>query len=374
MLTHRKLNSCRAVSRTGLLLIGLALLVGNAAGVEAQRLWTEQAPGQTALPALQQLNDALLDLTEQVLPAIISLQVRSNKGTAPNLPPNHPPVPDPSVPITGSGFIIKSNGLAITNRHVVDGDKAGDGEEEIYVRLFDGTQTRAKVLGRDPVGDLALLQIETETPLPVVPLGDSDALRVGEFVVAIGSPFGFEHSVTFGMISGKRRNFLRSSVVGGYLQTDASINTGNSGGPLVNMRGEVVGVNTATIRRGVMGFAIPVNAVKALLPQLHDYGRVKRAYLGVRIDPIDRDKIIRLGLESPRGAYVHEALNGQPAQRAGIASGDIIIGFDGREVNSPFDLQTAVAASPVGKKVRIEFLRQQERQTVELALGEMPEN
>ena len=133
-------------------------------------------------------------------------------------------------------------------------------------------------------------------------------------------------------------------------------------------------MNTATIRRGVMGFAIPVNTVKALLPQLHDYGRVKRAYLGVRMDPIDRDKIIRLGLESPRGAYVHEALNGQPAQRAGIASGDIIIGFDGREVNSPFDLQTAVAASPVGKKVRIEFLRQQERQTVELALGEMPEN
>ena len=368
MLTHRKLSPRRAVSRISLLLIGLAFLSAGAAGVEAQRLWTEQAAGQTAPPALQQLNDALLDLTERVLPAIISLQVRSDKSAPANLPPNHPPVPDPSLPITGSGFIIKANGLAVTNQHVV-GDK-----DDVYVRLFDGTQTRARVLGRDTVGDMALLQIETETPLPVVPLGDSDALRVGELVVAIGSPIGFEHSVTFGIVSGKRRNFLRSSAVGGYLQTDAAITTGNSGGPLVNMRGEVIGVNTATIRRGIMGFAIPVNAVKASLPQLHDYGRVRRAYLGVRIDPLDRDKIIRLGLESPRGAYVHEVLSGQPAQRAGIAIGDIIVGFDGHAVNSPFDLQAAVAASPVGKMVRIELLRQQERQTVELALGEMPEN
>ena len=140
------------------------------------------------------------------------------------------------------------------------------------------------------------------------------------------------------------------------------------------MRGEVVGVNTATIRRGTMGFAIPVNAVKASLPQLHDYGRVRRAYLGVRIDPLDRDKIIRLGLVSPRGAYVHEVLIGQPAQLAGIAIGDIIVGFDGVEVNSPFDLQAAVASRPVGKMVRIELLRRQQHRTIELALGEMPDN
>ena len=368
MLTHRKLNFCRMLSRAGVPLIGLAFLAASAAGVEAQRLWTEQTAGQPALPTLQQLNNALLELTEQVLPAIISLQVRGERGAAPDLPRNHPPVPDPSMPITGSGFIIKANGLAITNQHVVQG------RQEIHVRLFDGTQTRAKVLGSDTVGDMALLQIETETPLPVVPLGDSDALRVGEFVVAIGSPFGFENSVTFGMVSGKRRNFLRSSAVGGYLQTDAAINTGNSGGPLLNMRGEVVGVNTATIRRGAMGFAIPINAVKATLPQLHDYGHVKRAYLGVRIEQLDGDKIDRLGLESPRGAYIHEVLKGQPAQQAGLAIGDIIVGFDGREVNSPFDLQTAVAASPIGKTVRIEFLRQQRRQTIELALGEMPDN
>ena len=368
MLTHHKFNSCPMVARTCCLLMGLAIVVSFAARLEAQRLWTEQPPGHMALPALQDMNDALLAMTDRVLPAVISLQVRGENRAASDLPRDHPPVPDPSLPITGSGFIIKANGLAITNQHVVE-DK-----EEVYVRLFDGTRTRARVLGRDAMGDMALLQIESETPLPAVPLGNSDALRVGEMVVAIGSPIGFEHSVTFGIISGKRRNFLRSSAVGGYLQTDAAITTGNSGGPLINMRGEVVGVNTATIRRGTMGFAIPVNAVKAALPQLHDYGRVKRAYLGVRIDPIDRDKIISLGLQSPRGAYVHAVLSGQPAQRAGIAIGDIIIGFDGVEVNSPFDLQAAVASRPVGKMVRIEVLRQQQRRTVELALGEMPDN
>ena len=368
MLTERKFNPCSITARACSLLLGLAIFVICAAEVEAQRLWTEQPPGHTALPALQDLNDALMAVTDRALPAVISLQVRGEPRPASDLPRDHPPVPDPSLPITGSGFIIKANGLAITNQHVVEN------KEEVYVRLFDGTRTRARVLGRDTLGDMALLQIESETPLPALPLGDSDDLQVGEMVVAIGSPVGFEHSVTFGVISGKRRNFLRSSAVGGYLQTDAAITTGNSGGPLVNMRGEVVGVNTATIRRGTMGFAIPINAVKASLPQLHDYGRVRRAYLGVRIDPIDRDKIIRLGLESPRGAYVHEVLNGQPAQRAGIAIGDIIIGFDGDEVNSPFDLQAAVASRPVGKKVRIELLRQQQRQTVELALGEMPDN
>ena len=368
MLTDRKFSSCPLMARTCSLLLGLAIVVGCAAAVNAQRLWTEQHPGRATPRALQDLNDALMAMTDRVLPAVISLQVRGETRAASDLPRDHPPVPDPSLPITGSGFIIKANGLAITNQHVVE-DK-----EEVHVRLFDGTRTRARVLGRDVLGDMALLQIESEKPLPVLPLGDSDGLRVGEMVVAIGNPIGFEHSVTFGVVSGKRRNFLRSSAVGGYIQTDAAITTGNSGGPLVNMRGEVVGVNTATIRRGTMGFAIPVNAVKASLPQLHDYGRVRRAYLGVRIDPIDRDKIIRLGLESPRGAYVHEVLSGQPAQRAGIAIGDIIIGFDGDEVNSPFDLQAAVASRPVGKKVRIEILRQQQRQTVELALGEMPDN
>ena len=368
MLTDCKSSSCARMARTCSVLLGLVILATFATVVEAQRLWTEQPPGHSALPALQEMNDALLEMTAKVLPAVISLQVRGKSAAPSDLPRDHPPVPAPNMPINGSGFIIKANGLAITNQHVVE-DK-----EEVFVRLFDGTRTRATVLGRDAVGDMALLQIESETPLPVLPLGDSDALRVGEMVAAIGSPLGFEHSVTLGVLGGKRRNFLRSSVVGGYLQTDAAITTGNSGGPLVNMRGEVVGVNTATARRHGIGFAIPVNAVKAALAQLHDYGRVRRAYLGVRIDPIDRDKIIRLGLESPRGAYVHEVLNGQPAQRAGIAIGDIIIAIDGDEVNSPFDLQAAVASRPVGKKVRIELLRQQQRQTVELALGEMPDN
>jgi serine protease Do len=270
--------------------------------------------------------------------------------------------------VTGSGFIIRADGLALTNYHVIEDSK------RIDVLLHNGQETSATVLGRDPVGDLALLQIVTDTPLPVVPLGSSEALQVGEFVVAVGSPFGFNHTVTFGIISAKRRNFLRSGLVGGYLQTDAPITSGNSGGPLVNIGGEVVGINTATIGRGELGFAIPIDAVKAMLPQLHDTGHVTRGWLGVRIRPIDRDRAQNLGLDSRRGVYIHDVVHDQPAQRAGLAAGDVIVRFDGHEVATPFDLQSAVAATPVGKSVQIEFLRQHVRQTVELALGTMPED
>ncbi|GIX47499.1 MAG: hypothetical protein KatS3mg131_1710 [Candidatus Tectimicrobiota bacterium] len=329
-------------------------------------LWHATDAAQ-APPPLHQLNAALVSLAQQLLPAVVSLKVHL-KDAKQALPPDHPAVPEAPRPfVTGSGFIIRADGLALTNYHVVEDATT------IEVRLYDGRTTTATVIGRDPVGDIALLRLATEQPLPVAPLGSSAALQVGELVVAIGSPFGFDHTVTLGIVSAVARNFLRSGVVGGYIQTDASINTGNSGGPLVNMRGEVVGINTATVGRGELGFAIPIDAVKAVLPQLYTTGQVQRGWLGVQIRPLDADKARELGLAAPRGAYVHGVLEAQPAQRAGLLAGDVILRFDGQEVATPFDLQRLVAATPVGKTVQVEVWRKQARLTVSLTVGRMPE-
>ena len=349
-----------------LLLSLLSLIAFQRFGFAAPALWSEQKTPEPPAPALQHLNEALIALTERLLPAVISLRVQSDKDTT--LPETTPPTPEQdSVVVAGSGFLIRADGLALTNHHVIEKSK------RIDVLLHDGTQTTASVLGRDPIGDLALLQVVTDKSLPVMPLGTSASLRVGELVVAIGTPFGFEHTVTFGIVSAKQRSFLRSGIMGGYIQTDAAITSGNSGGPLVNMRGEVVGINVATLGRGDMGFAIPIDPVKVALAQLYDAGRVARAWLGVRISAVDRDQVQSLGLDAPRGVYVRDVMQGQPAHQAGLTAGDIIVRFDGHQVNTPFDLQRAVAATPVGKTVQVEFVRQRARQTIQLALGSMPD-
>jgi serine protease Do len=349
--------------------LGLVVLVAAVPSVHADgapSLWTEVNAATSALPALQQLNDALVTLTQRVLPAVVSLQVHPKAGqTAP--PKTHPPLRDDAPPYyTGSGFIIRADGLMLTNYHVVEDTVSVD------VLLYDGELTSAKVIGHDPVGDLALLQISIARPLPVVPLGSSAALQVGEFVVAVGSPFGFEHTITFGIVSAKKRHFLRSSVLGGFIQTDAAINTGNSGGPLLNMRGEVVGINTATIGRSELGFAIPIDAAKAVLPQLYSARGVTRGWLGVNLRPLERGQARALGLEPPHGVYVNDVLGNQPAQQGGILAGDIILSLDGQLVTTPFELQSLVAAMPIGKKVLVQLLRKQARHTVELTVGTMP--
>jgi S1-C subfamily serine protease len=284
-----------------------------------------------------------------------------------SLPQSHPPIPEGTLPFgTGSGFILRADGLIVTNYHVIENSK------RIEVHLHDGAVVMARVLGEDPLGDLALLQIPSDGALPVIPLGSSQHLQVGEMVVAIGSPFGFEHTVTLGIVSAKQRHFLYSSIVGGFIQTDASINTGNSGGPLINMYGEVVGVNTATVGHGDLGFAIPVDAVKAVLPQLYNSQHVTRGWLGVQIRPLDPEKAKTLGLHPPRGIYIHDVLNDQPAHRAGILAGDVILRFDGQKITTPFELQSLVAATPVGKKVQVELFRKQARHELELTVGTMP--
>jgi S1-C subfamily serine protease len=328
------------------------------------KLWTEAAPSAPTLPALQHFNTALVALTQRLLPTVVGLRVHNK--TAPT-PKNHPPLPEDAPPYsTGSGFIIRADGLLLTNYHVVEGSTSID------VYLHNGGRTTATVIGQDPIGDLALLQIAADRPLPVVPLGSSADLQVGELVVAMGSPFGFDHTITLGIVSAKKRHVLRSGVVGGFIQTDAAINMGNSGGPLVNMRGEVVGMNTATVGRGEMGFAIPIDAVKAVLPQLYNIREVMRGWLGVQIRPLDHGQARALGLTPPHGVYVHDVLNDQPAQQAGILAGDIILSIDGQTVTTPFDVQSLVAATPVGKKVQIQLLRKHTPYTVELTVGTMP--
>jgi S1-C subfamily serine protease len=329
-------------------------------------LWIEAAPPRQAQPVLHELNTALVSLTQRLLPAVVSLRVYT-KDTETTLPKSHPPIPDGTPPFgTGSGFIIRADGLIVTNYHVIENHKT------IEVHLHNDTMALAKVLGEDPVGDLALLQIPTDRLLPVIPLGNSTALQVGEFVVAIGSPFGFEHTITFGIVSAKKRHFLRSGLFGGFIQTDASINTGNSGGPLINMHGEVVGVNTATVGRGELGFAIPIDAVKAVLPQLYTTKQVARGWLGVQIRPVDQEKAKSHGLHAPRGVYVHDVVNDQPAHRAGIIAGDILLSFDGQQINTPFELQSIVALTPIGKKVQVELIRKQAKHELELTVGTMP--
>ncbi len=221
----------------------------------AAPLWSERPATEETIPALQQLNASLVTLTQKLLPAVVSLNVHTKKDADTALPKNHPPIPDDEMPsATGSGFIIRADGLVLTNNHVIEESTS------INVHLYDGETTTATVLGRDPLGDVALLQLATKRPLPVIPLGSSAATHIGELVVAIGSPFGFEHTITLGIVSGKKRQFLRAGLVGGYLQTDAPLTTGNSGGPLVNMRGEVVGMNTAIVGRGEVGLAVPGGA------------------------------------------------------------------------------------------------------------------
>jgi S1-C subfamily serine protease len=349
------------------LLAGLLLLMSSRwSTAQQQPLWTSSSRAARGSSILAQFNRELQQLAASVLPAVVSLKVHTKRDTdAP--PENHPNVPDtPSQIATGSGFIIRADGLVVTNDHVVED------VIRIEVQLYGGDILEAKVIGRDPVGDLALLQIQTNQPLPVLPLGRSSELQVGQLVAAFGSPFGFEHTMTFGVVSAIKRRFMRSGIVGGYIQTDASINTGNSGGPLVDMYGAVVGLNTATVGRGELGFAIPIDAIQAVFPQLHQSGDVRRGWLGVQIRPLDGDNTYETGIGRNQGVYVLDVLNDQPAHRAGILAGDVITQFNGAVVQTPLDLQSAVAGTPVGMTVQVQLLRKKARQVVQLTVGEMP--
>lgn len=251
----------------------------------------------------------------------------------------------------GSGFIISNEGYILTNNHVVAG------ADEIKVKLSDGREFKGEVKGNDEKLDIALIKIEAKDQLPLAQLGDSDAVDVGEWVMAIGNPFGLGQTVTAGIISATGR-VIGSGPYDDFIQTDASINPGNSGGPLFNSRGEVIGINAAIVAGGQgIGFAIPINMAKAVLPQLESAGKVTRGWLGVTIQPITPELAKAFGLNTAQGALVAEVTKGSPAEKGGLQSGDIITAFNGKEIHEMNELPRLVAATPVGKTVTVTIFR-----------------
>jgi serine protease Do len=251
----------------------------------------------------------------------------------------------------GSGFIIDEKGHILTNNHVVED------ADEIKVILKDHKEYSAKVIGRDSKTDLAVLQIKSWQGLQLIKLGDSDALRVGDWVMAIGNPFGLDHTVTAGIVSAKGR-VIGAGPYDNFIQTDASINPGNSGGPLINLKGEVVGINTAIFAGGQgIGFAIPINTVKDLLPQLMEKGKVTRGWLGVMVQKVTPELAKSFGLKDEAGALVGDVTANSPADKAGIKPGDIIIEFERKPIKEMNELPRLVAAVPVGKEAEVKVLR-----------------
>ena len=271
---------------------------------------------------------------------------------------------------SGSGFIVRQDGLILTNNHVVENAK------QITVVLADETEYQAELLGGDAKTDLAVVKIEPAAELPVARLGDSDALRVGDWVLAIGNPFGLSNTVTAGIVSATGRT-IGAGPYDNFIQTDASINPGNSGGPLFNQYGQVVGINTAIFSRSGgnigIGFATPINQAKDLMPELEEHGYVTRGWLGVSIQNLTRDLAASLGLDEAGGALVADVTDDSPAQQADIRRGDVILGYNGREVTTSSDLPILVAETQVGETVPVELSRRGRRETLSVTVGELAE-
>jgi serine protease Do len=333
--------------------------------------------------------ESFADLADKLLPTVVNIsstQVVRAEGRGPDIPQAPPGSPfgdmfrdffnrNPQgaprrASSLGSGFIIDRSGLVVTNNHVIDG------ADEITVTLSDDSQHTAELIGRDPKTDLALLKIDAGRDLPFVPWGNSTAARVGDWVVAIGNPFGLGGTVTAGIISARQRD-INQGPYDSFLQTDASINRGNSGGPMFNLDGEVIGVNTAIFSPtggsvGV-GFAIPSAIAERVIAQLRDFGQTRRGWLGVRIQTVTDEIAESIGLDSARGALVSSVSEGGPAEKSGIEAGDVILTFDGKPVDSMRELPRIVAETDIGKSVPVEVWRDERRQTIAVQVGELEE-
>jgi serine protease Do len=267
----------------------------------------------------------------------------------------------------GSGVIINKEGFIVTNNHVIEN------ATEILATLSNKKDYQAEVIGRDKKTDLALIKIDAKEDLPVTPLGDSDKLKVGEWVIAIGNPFGLAETVTAGIVSAKGR-VIGAGPYDDFIQTDASINPGNSGGPLFNFWGEVVGINTAIVATGQgIGFAIPINMARDILSQLKEKGRVTRGWLGVGLQGVTPELADSFGLKEAKGALVSQVFRGTPAEKAGLKQGDVILEFDGKEIEESGDLPRVVASTPVGKTVKIKVFRNGKTLFLQATVAEMEE-
>jgi serine protease Do len=344
-------------------------------------------------PAFARGPENIADVAEQVIDAVVNIStsqnVASKNNAMPNLPndpqldelfrdffnrrgqgdSNRGATPAPRrVNSLGSGFIIDASGIVVTNNHVIaDAD-------EITVILNDGSRIKAELIGKDTKTDLALLRMKTDKPLKAVKFGDSDKLRLGEWVVAIGNPFSLGGTVTAGIVSARNRD-INSGPYDNYIQTDAAINRGNSGGPLFNLNGEVVGINTAIISPSGgsigIGFAVPSKTALAVIDQLKQYGETRRGWLGVRIQQVTDEIAESLSIKPPRGALVAGVDEKGPAKPAGIEAGDVIIKFDGHDIKEMRDLPRVVADTPVGKDVAVVIIRKGQEETKTVKLGRL---
>ncbi|MBN9021220.1 MAG: DegQ family serine endoprotease [Rhizobiales bacterium] len=343
-------------------------------------------------PALAKGRESVADVAEVLLDSVVNIStsqtVTGSRGIQPpELPDGSPfqdffndffdqgPQSQPDSPrrvqSLGSGFVIDGTGIIVTNNHVIEG------ADEITVTFNDGSKLTATLIGTDEKTDLAVLKVEPEKPLKAIPFGDSEQLRVGDWVMAIGNPFGLGGTVTVGIVSARNRD-INSGPYDNFIQTDASINRGNSGGPLFNMEGEVIGINTAIISPtggsiGI-GFAIPSTTALNVINQLREFGETRRGWLGVRIQEVTDEVADSLSMDSASGALVAGVTDEGPAAMAGIEAGDVILEFDGRQVKAMHELPRMVADEPIGKEVPVIILRKGERQTVTVTLGRLEDS
>ena len=329
----------------------------------------------------QSIPSSFADLAEKLMPSVVNISTTTTITTQSNpfpfqFPPGSPfedmfkefgtPQERKSSAL-GSGFIIDEKGIVVTNNHVIQD------AEDIIIRVNGNKEFKAKVLGSDPLSDIAVLQLETKEKFTPVKFGDSDKARIGDWVIAIGNPFGLGGTVTSGIISARNRS-IGLSRYEDYIQTDASINSGNSGGPLFDMNGDVIGINTAILGRSGsigIGFSIPSNNAKIVIDQLIEFGETKRGWLGVRIQDVTKEIAEVEKLDKPRGALVASVAQNSPSDKAGVKAGDIILEFDGAKITEMKELPLIVAKTKVGKKVEVKIWRNKKEITKTITLGRL---